>query len=165
MTSTNEAALSLIMIPAIEAIDPRVAFQGSAFNAYVRKGEGTRNEPRSTGPKLTGSRSRRFRLDWDGIGTVVDGIHEENLVETESSLIVRVDYAGTADEQATIKTTALSDWRQISDVLMNLKSTSNGLMFVRIGARPERTVASEAPDVTIYDFSYLVRFMGTTDPN
>jgi hypothetical protein len=165
MTSTNEAALSLIMIPAIEAIDPRVAFQGSAFNAYVRKGEGSRNEPRSTGPKLTGSRSRRFRLDWEGVGTVADGIHEMQLVETEASLIVRVDYAGTADEQAAIKTTALSDWRQISDVLMNLKSTSNGLMLVRIGARPERTVASEAPDVTIYDLSYFVRYMCTTDPS
>jgi hypothetical protein len=165
MTSTDEAALSLIMIPAIEAITPRVAYQTSSWNAYARKGEGSRNEPRSTGPKLTGTRSRRFRLAWQGVGPVADGIHDQHLVETEASLIVRVDYAGTADEQATIETLVISDWHQVRDVLMDLKSTTNGLMLVRSGARPERTVASESPDVTIYDLSYFVRYMCTTNPN
>jgi hypothetical protein len=162
MTPTTVPGLEATIRAAIEGITPRTAYQASTWSAYERRGENRRNEPAGAAPKLGSTRSRRFRLTFNAQPYREGAVWESGAVETDVELIVTVDYAGTATDQATIEQVVADDWHQLRDELCALKGQASGIMLVSHGSRPELAGPREAPDVSCFALPFVVRYLQQT---
>lgn len=152
MIATDEEGLHDLFVAAIIGITPRKQYKGAEkWKPYEE------DVPAA-------SRTRRFRLLFrrPRLYTGPGGARAGNVMEHQCELRVRTDYAGRASKNQFI---IADDFRQLRDVLSNLRAPDNGVCVVEeVDYRERGRSTIDSTDVLQVDHIYNVRFMATIRP-
>lgn len=153
MIAVNEEQLADLFATAIDAIVPRIQYQGSeAWKRYDRA-------------VAAPSRTRNYRIVFTTQPRLFEqGTRAGDVFEHEIEMTIRTDYAGAHPKT---QFAAADDFLQLRDVLSALKATDQGVRLVtptRSVPAPAGADGTASTDTTQIDHVYTVRYMRSIRP-